>query len=477
MVQDNRTSAYHMIRLGIPSHEYSYNSNLFDVDSKPMTRQSRKSKAKIKEALQLQIHVVQKGDSLWKLSQKYDVPVNDIAAVNVLNDQNVLVIGQAIIIPSEVSSHKVLHGESLWAIAQRYGVTLQELARINGIANPALIYPGQIIVIPQPVKRAIEVNAYTEKFGAAGVEIIEEIGAYLTYLSLFSYRVQPDGSFIALDENAIIRAAYEKRAVPMMVITNFESGTFSPDIAHAILSDTAIQDQLIASILAVMNEKGYVALNVDFEYVPRNDRELYNAFLQKLVDNLHPHNYLVSSCLAPKLSADQQGTLYEAHDYPAHGRIVDFVILMTYEWGWSGGPPRAVAPLNEVIKVLNYALSVIPPEKIIMGMPLYGYDWTLPYVKDGKWAPTISPKEAPNRALKYGAEIKYDDESQSPYYNYYDEEGREHIVWFEDARSVQAKFNIVKTYKLRGVSYWVLGVPFPQNWYVLGANFTIKKLV
>jgi spore germination protein len=425
----------------------------------------------------VQIQVVQKGDTLYKLAQKYDVSADEIAKANGLADQNLLVIGQSLIIPTEASHHKVLVGETLWLIARRYGVTLEELAKVNQIANPALIYPGQTLVIPQAARPTIEVNAYTEKLGAAGVEIVNEIGQYLTYLSPFSYRVQADGTFTSLDDSAIINAAYSHQVAPMMVITNFENGTFSPDIAHAVLSDPALQQKLIAGILETMKQKGYLALNVDFEYVPPADRELYNAFLQKLVDSLHPQNYLVSTCLAPKLSANQAGTLYEAHDYPAHGRIVDFVILMTYEWGWSGGPPRAVAPLNEVNKVVSYALSVIPAEKIVMGMPLYGYDWTLPYVQGGKWAPTVSPKEAVNRAGKYGAEIKYDDESQSPYYNYYDENGQEHIVWYEDARSVQAKFNMVKTYQLRGVSYWVLGVPFPQNWYVLGANFNVKKLV
>jgi spore germination protein len=423
------------------------------------------------------IHVVQKGDTLYTLAQNHDVSVNDIAAANGLTNQNVLVIGQSLIIPTEATSHKVRASESLWQIGQRYGVALQELIEVNQLTNPALIYPGQTIIIPQAARPVLEVNAYTEKFGATGVELVEEIGPYLTYLSPFSYRVQTDGSFTTLDDSAVIHAAYRKQAAPMMVISNFENGTFSPDIAHAVLSDSSLQQKLIANILVTMKQKGYQALNVDFEYVPPADRELYNAFLQKLVDELHPQNYLVSVCLAPKLTANQTGTLYEAHDYSAIGGIVDFVILMTYEWGWSGGPPLAVAPLNEVNKVVSYALSVIPSQKIVMGMPLYGYDWTLPYVKGGKWAPTVSPKEALNRANKYGAEIKYNDESQSPYYNYYDEEGREHIVWFEDARSVQAKFNLVKAYKLRGVSYWVLGVPFPQNWYVLQANFTIKKLV
>ncbi|MFF2093297.1 LysM peptidoglycan-binding domain-containing protein [Paenibacillus sp. NPDC058174] len=425
----------------------------------------------------MQIHTVRRGESVWQLARQYGVSVEALAGVNGLENPNRLVIGQALIIPTSAGSHTVLPGETLWSISQRYGATLQELAIVNGLSNPALIYPGQIIRIPQPVKPVIEVNAYTEKFGEQGVAITNEIAPYLTYISPFSYRVQPDGSLSALDDTAVIQAAYGQKAAPMMVITNFEEDNFSTAIAHAVLTNQAVQNQLVANIIGTMRYKGYMALHVDFEYVAPAERELYNRFLQRLVYTLHPYGYLVSTALAPKLTADQQGTLYEAHDYAAHGRIVDFVILMTYEWGWSGGPPLAVAPLNEVVKVLQYALSVIPADKIVMGMPLYGYDWTLPYAKGNKWAPSISPQEAVAQAAKYGAEIHYDPESQSPYYHYYDEQGHEHVVWYEDARSVQAKLNIVKLFNLRGVSYWVLGVPFPQNWYVLKENFRIKKLL
>lgn len=431
------------------------------------------------EGYVMQIHTVKRGESLWELSQRYGVPLDRIYAANGLTAQSPLVIGQAVIIPTPAAglTHSVQAGETLWKIGQRYGVSIQELVRINNIRNPAMLQVGQMLTIPAAAKPVIEVNAYTEKLGESGVNLVNDVGDYLTYLSPFSYRVQMNGSLTPLDDSAIIGAAYEKRVAPMMVITNFESGNFSPDIAHAVLTDANSQKELVSNIVAVMRQKGYLALNVDFEYVRPADREAYNAFLQRLVDSLHPLGYKVSTALAPKISAEQTGTLYEAHDYAAHGRIVDFVILMTYEWGWSGGPPRAVAPINEVVKVLNYALTVIPPDKIVMGMPLYGYDWTLPFVQGGRWAPTVSPHEAVNRAAKYGAVIRYDEEAQSPYYHYYDEEGREHVVWYEDARSVQAKFDIVKSFNLRGVSYWVLGVSFPQNWFAIGENFTVRKLV
>ncbi|MHA6482726.1 LysM peptidoglycan-binding domain-containing protein [Paenibacillus sp. strain BS8-2] len=425
----------------------------------------------------MHIHTVKKGDSLWKIAHDYGVPLEPLFVANGLSDQSVLVIGQAIVVPTEPKPtvHKVLVGESLWKISQMYGVTIQELAAANGIRNPALIYPGQLLQIPTPAKPIIEVNAYLEKLGQRGAELTEQVGDYLTYLSPFSYRVQSTGALQPIDDTAAIATAYSKRVIPMMVITNFEGDNFNPEIAHAVVTDAAAQNQLMMNIVSVMAQKGYKALNVDFEYVPPADKEMYNAFLKRLVDTLRPLGYLVSAALAPKLSAAQAGTLYEAHDYEAQGRILDFVILMTYEWGWSGGPPRAVAPLNEVMKVLNYALSVIPSNKIIMGIPLYGYDWTLPYVTGGRWAPTVSSQAAVERAAQYGAVIQYDEASQSPFYNYFDEQGKEHVVWFEDARSIQAKFDVVKKLKLRGVSYWVLGVAFAQNWFVLGENFTIRK--
>ena len=225
-----------------------------------------------------------------------------------------------------------------------------------------------------------------------------------------------------------------------------------------------------------MKEKGYKGLNIDFENVFPADRENYNQFLQRAVDRLHPEGYFVSSALAPKTSAEQKGLLYEAHDYEAHGRIVDFVVLMTYEWGYRKGPAQAISPLNEIKRVLDYAVTVIPRDKILFGFQIYARDWLLPFVP-GQEAETFSQQEAIRRAVQHKVAIQYDPVAQAPFFRYTDDEGRNHEVWFEDARSAQAKFDMVKNYHLRGISYWVLGYPFPQNWLLLGDNFTIRKRV
>ncbi|GAB6932845.1 glycoside hydrolase family 18 protein [Calditerricola satsumensis] len=420
------------------------------------------------------IHVVQRGESVWQIAQRYRVSPDAIVRANQLPNPDRLVIGQALVIPVP-DRHVVQPGESLWSIAQRYGITVEALARANRIADPARIFPGQVLVIPERPKPTIEVNAFLEIMGTRGQQIVREVGAALTYLSPFSYQVRADGSLNPLPDEAVLATAQEQRVAPLMVITNFADGRFRSDIARAVFTDPAAQERLLAGVLNTMRAKGYRGLIINFEYVYPEDRQRYNQFLRRVTERLRPEGYLVSSALAPKTRADQPGLLYEAHDYPAHGALLDFVILMTYEWGWSGGPPMAVAPVDQVRRVLDYAVTAIPRGKILMGMPLYGYDWTLPYVRGGPFAQSISPQEAIQRAARYGATIQYDPQAQAPFFRYVDAQGRRHEVWFEDARSVQAKFNLVKAYRLRGISYWVLGHAFPQNWLLLLDNFRVQK--
>ena len=148
---------------------------------------------------------------------------------------------------------------------------------------------------------------------------------------------------------------------------------------------------------------------------------------------------------------------------------------MTYEWGYSGGPAMAVSPIGPVTDVVDYALTEMPSNKIMLGQNLYGYDWTLPYEPGGEYARALSPQQAIALARSTNQAILYDEEAQAPYFFYYDDQGNQHEVWFEDARSIQAKFQLIKDKNLRGISYWKLGLAFPQNWFLLNDQFTIQK--
>src|SRR5699024_7111963 len=228
------------------------------------------------------------------------------------------------------------------------------------------------------------------------------------------------------------------------------------------------------NIMNTAETVGYKDIHFDFEYIQPEDRKAYNNFLRKAKERFSQAGLLLSTALAPKTSAKQKGTLYEAHDYAAHGEIADFVVLMTYEWGYTYGPPMAISPIDEVRKVVEYALSEMPANKILLGQNLYGYNWELPY-EEGVAAQALSPQQAINLAREQRAEIQFDPGAQAPFFIYTSAEGTRHEVWFEDARSIQAKFDLIKSYSLKGIAYWKLGLAFPQNWLLLSDNFTVTK--
>ncbi len=135
----------------------------------------------------------------------------------------------------------------------------------------------------------------------------------------------------------------------------------------------------------------------------------------------------------------------------------------------------AVAPINQVRNVVRFAVSQIEPQKIFMGIPNYGYDWTLPYERGTSVAKVVGNVEAINIANSYGATIMFDEVSQSPFFEYYERGGRKHIVWFEDVRSIKAKLDTISDFDLLGAGYWTVMRPFAQNWSLLSAMFYIEK--
>lgn len=427
----------------------------------------------------MKIHVVASGESLYSISRRYNVPADNIASVNGIRGNRKLVVGEALVIPGIRRNYTVKPGDSIWSIARQFNVSVDSIADLNNITNPAAISPGQVIQIPEFAKNYgfAEVNGYVKPSTAADeAQIVRDVGSYLTYVSAFSYQVNENGSLTPVVDEGILSAARPFRVAPLMVITNIKNEAFDTNLVNSIMTNENLQQTIINNVLQVMKTKGYYGLTIDFERIAPQYRQNYNNFLRKVVAALHAQGYVVSTALAPKTYDITEGSWHGAHDYRAHGQIVDFVIIMTYEWGWSGGPPLAVAPINEVRKVLNYAVSVMPPKKILMGMPLYGYDWTLPYVPGAEYARAISPQAAVELAGRYGARIQYDTKAQAPFFNYIDEKRRQHVVWFDDARSVQAKFRMASELGLRGVSYWVLGLDFPQNWQVLNDMFKIVKV-
>ena len=277
----------------------------------------------------------------------------------------------------------------------------------------------------------------------------------LTWVSAFSYGFTAEGDLIGLDDSAIVRQASASGVGTLMVLTPLdESGAFNDQVAVAVFENPAALDNLITSIQQNIRTKGLAGIDFDFEYLPAAYADDYVNLVRRTRDLLAPQGYITTVALAPKVSANQPGVLYEGHDYRGMGQAADFCLIMTYEWGYTYGEPQPVSPIVNVRRVLEYAVTEIPPEKILMGLNNYGYDWTLPFVAGESKAEKLTNYQAEARAEYYGVPVQWNEVAMAPFFEYTDALGRQHIVWFENEESWKARLTLVRELGLAGVGIW-----------------------
>lgn len=382
----------------------------------------------------------------------------------------------------QMEIYVVKQGDNVDAIAASYEISVQTLIYDNQLVYPYELAIGQALLIgtgSAVLKREAFVNGYAYPFISRWV--LEQTLPYLSELSVFSYGFTSEGSLIAppMDDTWMINLAVSYGVLPILTLTPFgPDGNFNNRLISSVVNNPVYIKNLIDELLEIMRLKGYQGVDIDFEYILAEDRDAFTAFVTQVADTMRSNGYHTSVALAPKTSADQKGLLYEGKDYAALGAAADHVLLMTYEWGYTYGPPMAVAPINQVRRVVEYALMEIPASKIDLGIPNYGYDWPLPYERGTTKAVTIGNVQAVRIAIEQGAVIEFDEISQSPFFTYTDAAtGRNHEVWFEDVSSLQAKFDLMKEFGLRGCGYWQIMKWFRANWLLLADNFLIERNV
>ena len=377
--------------------------------------------------------------------------------------------------------HVVKDGDSLYTIAKKYGANYQEVARENGLNLQDTLVIGQTIVIPDtgstPKVGIVEVNGYA--FANISDDVLAKTLPYLTYLSLFSYEARADGTFkpiaVPVAEDKIIAKAIDARVMPALVVSNIgTSGNFEPDLANAILTNPDVSAKLIDNLLGTMHAKKYSGLDVDFEFVRPADRAAYTEFLTKCAEKMHENGFFISCAIPAKDAETTTDPLTGAYDYAAIGAIVDNVTLMTYDWGYATGQPMAVAPINKVESVVKFAATQMPSVKILMGIPNYGYDWPTPVTASNP-GKAIGNTAAVDLARTHNQAISFDKTVQTPFFEYYTNTKQRHEVWFEDARSVQAKLKLAEKHNLAGFSYWTVNRFWPQNWLILDSMYDVSK--
>lgn len=377
----------------------------------------------------MDIYIVKQGDTVDLIASYYDIPVSSIIYDNQLVYPYALAIGQALL--------------------------------INTGETPSAFYPAVVGGYAYPYIRE---------------SVLEETISYLTSLYVFSYGFTPEGELIPpeTDDTFMITAALNAGVSPVLTLTPFgPDGRFNNFLITTLVNNAEVKQTLLENLLSTLSEKKFQGVDIDFEYILPEDRIPFADFVAETRNYLSPYGYHVSVALAPKTSDNQQGLLYEGKDYALLGAAADSVLLMTYEWGYTYGPPMAVAPINKVREVVDYAVTRIDPAKIALGIPNYGYDWTLPFVRGESAAKVVGNVEAMQLAASVGAVIQFDETAMSPFFRY-EKDGAEHEVWFEDVRSLKEKFSLLPAYGLRGMGYWQIMRLFRANWLLLADTFQIQ---
>ena len=422
----------------------------------------------------MQIYVVKPGDTLYSIGRALSLAPGFLARYNGLREPYRLAVGQSLLVLYPEKAVTVRAGDALSSIAASSGTDVLSLFRMNpNLSGSDQLYPGQVLVtqLEQSRTRSAFVGGYAYPYVQESV--LRGILPFAGALMPFTYGFTPEGALMPMDDERLLALAGEYGVRPFLHLSTLTAaGTFSAAQAAVVLRSEALQQTLAEAVLQKMQEKGYMGLDVDFEYLGRELAEAYAQFLSRLHGLLAPYGLPLIAALAPKTSADQPGTLYEGYDYAAVASACDAVLLMTYEWGYTYGPPM-VAPIGAVRRVVEFALTQMEPGKILLGFPNYAYDWTLPFTAGATRAQSIGNEAAPLLAAQYGAEIQFDEQAQTPYFTYLDEAGQPHEVWFEDARSALAKFGLLTEYGLLGLGYWNFMRPFAAGFSLQNYLFSI----
>ncbi len=374
----------------------------------------------------------------------------------------------------------VKEGDTIEGISGEYGASPDSLIYMNQLVFPYGLAEGQALLVPALGGAGGEpYRAHTLGYAYPFISqwTLSQSLPALSALCVFSYGFTQDGELVepVLSDEWMIHDAREQGADPVLTFTSIgPDGRFHSGLVQTLLDNESLQQRVIWNLGRTVQEKGYLGIDLDLEYIPAEYAGRYARFAERLRKVMDLFGYRVSAALAPKTSREQPGLLYEGMDYRLLGQAVHQVMLMTYEWGYAYGPPMAVAPLHMVRRVVDYALTEIPAQKLILGIPNYGYDWPLPYERGGQRARTLGNVEAVRLAVLNGAKIHFDNLAKSPYFHY-ERDGIRHEVWFEDVRSWKAKFDLVKEKGLKGAGIWQLMQLFRAGLLLMRDSFQAER--
>lgn len=427
----------------------------------------------------MEIYVVQLGDTIFSIARRFGITVERLISDNGLINADSLVPGQALIILYPQKTYIVRSGDTLDSIAKQNEVTVIQLLRNNPFLHDrTYLYSGETLVISYRSEADLEINGYSFVF--TNLDILRRSLPYLTYISVFNYRIVEDANVISYgDDTDIIKIAKEYQTIPLLMISAFSpTGELDIDSVYKLLLDEKDQVKIVTQMVQIVKSKGYNGINALISNINETNQNLYLNVLTKLSDALKLDGYLFILTINPQAKQANNIDDYLKLDYDRLNQIVDRIIFLRNIWGTNNQPPAPVSNISLIDLFINNLSKKIALDNISIGIPLIGYDWDLPFIPGTSYATSLSLNSTITLAYDQQAFIQSDETSQTPYFNYvksYVGYPQSHIVWFIDARTIHALNDIILKYNLSGSGIWSLSSYHQQLWSMINARFTIIK--
>lgn len=286
-----------------------------------------------------------------------------------------------------------------------------------------------------------------------GYQTLVNHGQSLDLIVYTGYSLGADGSLsgVASPRTMAWDAQTQK---PMLAMISAHSRTAN----NAVLSSDRAMQAAVDSIVGIMDQ-GFAGVNLDMENVDASLRGRYTQFVGQLAAALHPLHKVVTLSVMAKTADLPTNSLVGVFDYAGLGQIADYIMIMTYDYHWVGGPPGPIAPISWVNNVLKYAVAQMPSQKILVGIPTYAYLWP----NNGKQAKSTAAWDAQNQAAAQGVTPNRVGEGEMTFTAKL-ADGITYTYYYNDTTAIAQKIALVGQYNLAGAIMWRLGFEADDGW-------------
>lgn len=321
----------------------------------------------------------------------------------------------------------------------------------------------------EDARRPLAVSAYVAPWDPRGEKMLEKPPTAVDAVSPVWYQPTDTGDLAFAGKEAQAQASSNgiepqtSGSALIPSVSNFRDGRWDGDLVATILADPDRRRRHIEALVDVANKPGVAGVDLDYESLPAESRSAFSEFVRDLGAALDTVSRRLTVTVHAKTEEPGEWAGAQAQDWAAIAGAADEVRVMAYDDSWSESEPGPIAPLPWVEDVLRFATQQMPPEKMFLGLPTYGYDWP-----EGAPGQDVAWADVREIAAANDVDETWDEEAAAPWLAYADANGTRHIVWYENARSLQAKIELARRYEVGGVFIWKAGGEDPGIWAVLG---------